>query len=319
MDTPYLSIVVVGRNDDYGGNFIRRLQVFFQTTIYLCNSTGLESEVIVVEWNPPPQKPRLRDVLETDSFNYRGSTCIRFIEVPSTIHQSIPNPNNVPLFEYLGKNTGIRRAQGTFILVTNPDIIFTPGLIEYIRQYNLHSQYFYRADRYDISLPSHDYRDIAQLLDFCKTSVVKIHRSLESTEPFRSRSLQRLLWLIGVKVAWMWRIRRLCVPHTNGAGDFILAHKVIWHRLRGFPEMETHGLSSGIDGLMVYLMIMAGVRQKVLPFRIYHQAHERREKTKQPSVAVLKAIEDVLRQRRFIMFNNESWGLGAISLPEIVI
>jgi hypothetical protein len=50
---PYLSVVVTTRNDDHGGDPLKRLQTFVNTFAAQCVRTGLDAEVIVVEWNPP--------------------------------------------------------------------------------------------------------------------------------------------------------------------------------------------------------------------------------------------------------------------------
>ena len=63
-DVPYLSVVVVTRNDDHGGNPLSRLQAFVNTFDAQCKRTGLDVEVVVVEWNPPDGKPRVSDLLE---------------------------------------------------------------------------------------------------------------------------------------------------------------------------------------------------------------------------------------------------------------
>ena len=54
---PYLSVVVTTRNDDHGGDPLKRLQAFVNTFAEQCRRTHLDAEVIVVEWNPPPDKP----------------------------------------------------------------------------------------------------------------------------------------------------------------------------------------------------------------------------------------------------------------------
>ena len=50
---PYLSVVVATRNDDHGGDPLKRLQAFINTFAAQCRRTALDAEVIVVEWNPP--------------------------------------------------------------------------------------------------------------------------------------------------------------------------------------------------------------------------------------------------------------------------
>ncbi|MGH7551576.1 MAG: hypothetical protein ACREMQ_00940, partial [Longimicrobiales bacterium] len=100
---------------------LRRFAIFADGLLEQANRHGLSGELVVVEWNPPPG-PRLHEVLklrhQSDSF------AIRFIEVPAEAHVAIRNSDTIPLFQMIAKNVGIRRAQGEFIVATNPDVLF---------------------------------------------------------------------------------------------------------------------------------------------------------------------------------------------------
>ena len=53
---PYLSIIVVSRNDDHGGHLLGRMQMFTGDLLEQLEDNRLESELIIVEWNPPAGK-----------------------------------------------------------------------------------------------------------------------------------------------------------------------------------------------------------------------------------------------------------------------
>ena len=58
----YLSVVMVGRNDNYGGTFQSRLATSLRINLHLLNkhasgASGFAAEVIFVEWNPLPSGP----------------------------------------------------------------------------------------------------------------------------------------------------------------------------------------------------------------------------------------------------------------------
>ncbi len=115
-----LSVVAVGRNDDYADGFLDRFRCFLYQ---LCEQLGVfprTLEIVVVDWNPPPGKPRLSEQLEF--LEPPENLTIRFIEVPGAVHAALENSDRIPLFEYLAKNVGIRRALGRFVLATNPEI-----------------------------------------------------------------------------------------------------------------------------------------------------------------------------------------------------
>ena len=125
--TPYLSVVVTSRNDDHGGDPLTRLQAFVNSFDAQCRLKGLDAEVIIVEWNPPLDKPRLQTLVRWPE------SCIcdyRFVEVPPEIHNTLNGSDVLPLFQMIAKNVGIRRARGRFVLATNIDIIFSNELVD---------------------------------------------------------------------------------------------------------------------------------------------------------------------------------------------
>jgi hypothetical protein len=56
-------VVVTTRNDDHGGDPLKRLQALVNSFDARCALTGLSAELIVVEWNPAADKPRVSSVL----------------------------------------------------------------------------------------------------------------------------------------------------------------------------------------------------------------------------------------------------------------
>ena len=144
---PYLSVVVATRNDDHGGDPLKRLQAFVNCFDAQCHRFGLDAEVIVVEWNPPPERPRVSSLLRLPA----PSRCrYRFIDVPAELHRRLQFSDVLPLFQMNAKNVGIRRARGRFVLATNIDIIFSNELIERIAARQLEPGRLYRVDRHDI-------------------------------------------------------------------------------------------------------------------------------------------------------------------------
>jgi hypothetical protein len=144
---PYISVVVTSRNDDHGGDPLKRLQAFINCFDAQCCRTGLDAEVIIVEWNPPPDKPRLQSLVRWPS------PCVctyRFVDVPPELHGTLQYADVLPLFQMIAKNVGIRRARGRFVLATNIDIIFANELVEYLASGQLEPGYLYRVDRHDI-------------------------------------------------------------------------------------------------------------------------------------------------------------------------
>ena len=107
--TPYLSVVTTCRNDDHGGSPITRLQALVNSFNAQCQRTGLDAEVIVVDWNPPGDRVPLADAIRWPE---KLACTVRFIQVPPELHQTLRFSDRLPLFQMIAKNVGIRRAAG---------------------------------------------------------------------------------------------------------------------------------------------------------------------------------------------------------------
>ena len=122
-----MSVVATARNDDHGGNPLYRMQLFVNGLIAQCDRHRLPAELVLVEWNPPADRPRLAEVLEWPESE--GWCDVRIVEVPHELHMRLEHADRLPLFQMIGKNVGIRRARGRFVLATNIDILFSDDLV----------------------------------------------------------------------------------------------------------------------------------------------------------------------------------------------
>lgn len=172
--TPYLSVVATARNDNHGGNMLRRMQIFINGWIEQSRRYNLETELIIVEWNPPGDRPSLAEAL---SWNVDGSPCtVRIIEVPPILHQRLRYAEALPLFQMIAKNVGIRRAQGEFILATNIDLLFSDSLFEFMASRQMQPGYSYRLDRYDAASEVPLEAPLSEQLAYCEKNLLRINR-----------------------------------------------------------------------------------------------------------------------------------------------
>lgn len=275
-----VSIVFSARNDDYGGNFLHRINTCLRVLNYHASRYPGALEIVIVEYNPPAHEKPLTEVLTTRS---TAALPIRVITVPQTFHAQQVQKSKIPFLEYIAKNIGIRRAHGEYILSANPDIVFSEAMLDYLARGALNSQTFYRANRHDISGGS--FRD--------EPSVSEIeHRA--------PRLATRVLTVRGVRYVstkrWLKRLTRhpnlhkliLCPAlnhvrdmiwdtknhdglHTGAAGDFVMAHRDAWGMVRGFDQMP---FNSFIDAYNIYMFVCAGLHQYIIPHPIYHINHE---------------------------------------------
>jgi len=140
-----ITIVLAGRNDDYGGNFRERL---FRTTLHnssLLSERGVDYEYLFAEWNPLPDRP-----LVSEEFVRRIPNSSAII-IPPGMHQSYSLNSNMPFHEMAAKNAALRRAKGERVIVTNADILFSEQLADRIAAANLRTDTLYRAHRIDVA------------------------------------------------------------------------------------------------------------------------------------------------------------------------
>ncbi len=148
MTDPYLSIIATSRNDDHGGSMLQRMQAFIDGLCGQSERWGWSAELILVEWNPPPDRPSLSEALAWPK--ERGGLSIRIITVPEEVHRTMVHSNKMGLYQMIAKNVGARRAKGKFLLFTNVDILFNDALVQNLAEKNLFPKVLFRIDRTDV-------------------------------------------------------------------------------------------------------------------------------------------------------------------------
>lgn len=328
QSSPYISFIVTSRNDDHGGNPLQRMQRFINALYNQCGRFKLPSELVVVEWNPPKDRPKLADaVCWPDPNNYLTT---RIIEVPEKIHDTFGNSNKIPLFQMIAKNAGLRRCTGKFALMTNIDILFSDPLIRHISNESLVLGKSYRVDRCDID--AHD-------------KVVRVNQKYGTYSPgILPGNLSNIMSGYKDKKYRELEFRHYGYPliHTNTCGDFTLMGKQNMMWLGGYLERPIY--SFHIDSLLLLAAYYSGIQEVCLgwPYTIYHMEHEtgsgwspegaaslyrRLEKAGIPYLTWENCKEFSIgirdgeyRKEGVVSLNqNDTWGLNGYYLEETVI
>jgi hypothetical protein len=309
MDVPYLTIVVTGRNDGHGGDFIGRLQCFLKTTCFLAEKFRCALEIIVVEWNPPSNRPGLADaVVPVEKNNF---VSIKIITVSSAIHNKITGDSGLPMLEWHAKNCGAVRAKGQFILLTNPDIVFSGELFAFLAERKLTKEYFYRAVRKDVLHPADAQRmQSGDIIAHCEKNVLCVQGPLGTMKGGRPGITDRLMLVVRFILCKTLPNFRL---FTNAAGDFLLTHSENFAAVCGYPEWPR---GSFVDGYLCYLLANGKTREYVLPFTecIYHLEHERPKKA--GLLRYRAGLLGIMYKQVTRINAPETWGLQGYSLQE---
>jgi hypothetical protein len=317
---PKISIVVAARNDNYGGDFLQRMQSFTNVLIYMCEKHRLDTELIIVEWNPPKENPSIANALKWPASH--PHTQIRIIRVSEELHKNYPGSERLPLLEFVAKNVGVRRARGEYILATNPDIIFPDEIIKYLSATNFPPNHFYRSVRYDVTFAPNLEQSPDEYLDYCNKHVSRINGYFGSFDNnLASRTnIRRIFWSWFGYFLWRLKYFPLVMPFTNASGDFMMMQANYWHTLHGYPEIigsDENGLFH-IDTFLVWEALFLGLKQVRLNnrLRIYHMEHGRPRILNLAGQAVEDTRNNMLKARKPVIINDDNWGLGKYNLPE---
>ena len=279
-ESPDLSIVLTGRNDNYGGDFNTRLVRTLRFNWGAISERHISCEVILVEWNPIQGRPTLIELTRAElpdipAERFRGYLVDRQYHGAYTL-----NPK-LDYLEYVAKNVGIRRARGGVVLVTNTDIFFSRGVVDALAGGALEANAVYRAARIDLALGTDQSRVTWEGLEDASSHA---HRpTLEP--PF----------------------------YAGGSGDFVLIDRGSWRQLRGYNEVY-RAARAGVDHNFLVKAYGCGYRIVDLGSPVYHVNHPgsyRISKTVLESAAAEAAWGKRRWASRTVVYDNpENWGLG---------
>jgi hypothetical protein len=236
---PYISIVIITRNDIYAGSMKDKLIIGLNDLFVKLSKCKFSIEIIIVEWNPPENMPTINNYLM--DIEIPQNIELKIIKVPNSIHIRYHGHEKKALISEVAMNVGIRRSRGEFIVYKAVDSFYSNKLIDFLSKKELESNIFYRVARYDVKI------------DIFKNEINSIN--LESN----------------IIDSYEWNGRGL---FTSAPGDFIMMHRSAWFRIRGFPESSAAVLL-GSDNEVVFAAIGIGLKQVVLQdgikvYKIWH-------------------------------------------------
>jgi hypothetical protein len=190
---------------------------------------------------------------------------VRAYVVPPAIHQALSQSAHLPLLEYHAKNVGIRRARSSWIIATNADVALGPDTIVRLSRLELSPEVAWSAQRVDIP-----WRE------------------------WRGHQINTLDCL---------RYRRIIPYDSLGTGDFLMAHKALWERTRGYDEsLLKHRIGCDVRGAAQMLAHGAEIEKAGT---VLHLAHPTScTEGLKPHHGEYASLEGVPYR------NEDSWGLN---------
>ena len=237
---PLVSVVLTGRNDDYGSDFRER---FFRTLRFNHRelaARGIAHEYILTEWAPTAGRPLLADLVAETIPEIPGGLFTTYV-VDAEYQDTLSLNPHLKYLEYVAKNVAIRRAKGRFVLATNCDVYFGRQVLDAFEGDTLKARTVYRAVRYDLKLGAeHSHLTWDALED---------PRNFDS--PPRPLKLPLM---------------------QGGTGDFLLLDRDTFHELGGFNEVYRVA-RMGVDANFLVKAYSSGLEIADVGGPVYHVNH----------------------------------------------
>ncbi len=284
-----LSIILVGKWDNYGEKIIKNkiyplsrfkdrlkfsLKKNYQSFFNVFNN---DFEFIIVDWCPQNNEYIHKNL----SFKKKN---IIFLPIEKNIIEKNPylNANNV--YEYIGKNAGIIRANGKNILITNPDIIFTQDMVKEIYALII-------SNKLD-----HNYIRPLKLINVKGNDVINL-KNIDEIKKIPQ---------YGQHISFSGSLAKL---GTKASGDFILTTKKNFIKAEGFNEhmykiRQCMGHHS--DSNLLINMYLKGIKPICLKNNIYHIDHSRPCRNK---------WNYLLDNNKKGYINCKNWGFKSENIP----
>jgi hypothetical protein len=120
-----ISIILYGRNDNYGYNLHKRAALSFNCMAELLEAE--EDEILFVDYNTPNDFPTFPEAIQ-DTLSPRARAKLRILRVRPHVHHRFSSLTRLVALEPIARNVAVRRSNpaNRWVLSTNTDMIFVP-------------------------------------------------------------------------------------------------------------------------------------------------------------------------------------------------
>ena len=120
-----ISVILYGRNDNYGYNLHKRAALSFNCIAEILGDA--DDEILFVDYNTPDDFPTFPEAIQ-DTLTDKARSLLRILRVRPSIHERFRSQTQLVALEPIARNIAIRRSSPSsrWILSTNTDMIFVP-------------------------------------------------------------------------------------------------------------------------------------------------------------------------------------------------
>jgi hypothetical protein len=120
-----ISIVLYGRNDNYGYNLHKRAALSFNCMAEVLHDE--DDEILFVDYNTPDDFPTFPEAIQ-DTLSEKARKRLRVLRVRPHVHRRFSAKTRLVALEPISRNVAVRRSNpaNRWILSTNTDMIFVP-------------------------------------------------------------------------------------------------------------------------------------------------------------------------------------------------
>lgn len=270
-----ISAVICSKNDSKDNNL--------RMTLALKNMINLYDEIIIVDYGSEiPLHKTLIDLLPK-------TNKLRCINVSQDLTQRFNPDNPTSFMEVWARNIGICRATSDFIVSTNQDVIIDrPNIIN--------EDTMYTVARYCV--PESHLQSISNqtnYLEFLKNIKGQFEKHPNSTD-----EQGRPTWDPGD----IWSLVVSC-------GDFQIAHKNIWNKIKGFEETMIHRGYADSNIMRKASKFFKIQRMDIDIFHLDHPANTSYHYQVNDRMKYVNNFDETT--------NSDTWGFSDIEIPEVRI
>ena len=296
-----VSVVCSCRNDNYGENLLDRLYYFLRSV----DRFTIPIEIIIVEWNPLENYESMFDIISRWNALVPFQHPVRIITVSKDNHERFIGKFKFEtqchsFQEIPAKTVGIRRAKGTHILQTNPDIFFPVETIKFIENLITTTDI---TSVITAGAPRGKRVDLLEIDHF--PSIINASSSMDITNGLNNME-QLVLQPKYIKIV-----------NDCALGDFMLFKKDHAHVTKSFKEYPIaihHHEQPFVDEFK-----NIGLHETPIKgITIYHFNHSRVSYEKVNEHAKINPISVTLEYLRSVQ-NDNNWGCNDLQLSESVI